>query len=141
MMLWVWFAIAICAIVLEAITPTALVCIWFAIGSAVAYLLAWFKVSTLIQIIVFFAISLICFIITRPLAKKLMRGNKVATNADRVLNEQAVVLSDISEHQWGSVKVLGTTWHAISFDKQFIGTGSVVKVVAIDGAKLIVKKI
>lgn len=141
MMFWVWFAIAICAIVLELVTPTALVCIWFAIGAGCAYLVTWFHVSFWIQLIVFFVISLFCFTITRPLSKKLMRGNQVATNADRVINQKAIVLKEIGEHQWGSVKVLGNEWHAISVDKEVIAKDSIVRVIAIDGAKLIVKKI
>ena len=141
MMLWVWFGIAMCALVLELITPTALVWVWFAIGAGFAYLATWFQVSFWTQLIIFFSISLFCFIITRPLSKKIMRGNQVATNADRVINQKAIVLEEIGEHQWGSVKVLGSEWHAISLDKEVIEKDSIVRVIAIDGAKLIVKKI
>lgn len=141
MMLWVWFGIAMCALVLELITPTALVCVWFAIGAGFAYLVTWFQVSFWTQLIIFFSISLFCFIITRPLSKKIMRGNQVATNADRVINQKAIVLKEIGEHQWGSVKVLGSEWHAISLDKEEIEKDTIVRVIAIDGAKLIVKKI
>ena len=141
MMVWIWSGIFIGALLLELVTPSALICIWFAIGAAGAYLAAWVKLHFWLQLAVFFGVSLIFVFITRPLSKKLMRGNTVATNADRVLQEKALVTKDISEHEWGKVKVLGNEWHAVSMDKEPIQAGDVVRVIAIDGAKLIVKKI
>lgn len=140
-MLWIWFGIMVCALILELITPSALISIWFAIGAGAAYIATWFQLNFWLQLIIFFSISLICVLISRPVSKKLLRGNTVATNADRVIHEKAVVTHAISEHEWGKVKVLGNEWHAIAMNKEEIEQGSIVKIMAIDGAKLIVKKL
>lgn len=141
MMLWIWFGVFVSAFLLELLTPSALVCIWFAVGAAVAYATAWFHFHFWWQLFIFFVVSIGFVIVTRPISKKIMRGNVVATNADRVLQAKALVLTDINKDEWGKVKVLGNEWHAIATDKETIAAGSYVRVVAIDGAKLIVKKI
>lgn len=139
-MLWIWFGITVAAVLLELMTPSALICIWFAAGGAAAYLACWLKASLWIQFAVFFVISLIAVILSRPLAKKLMRGNTIATNADRVIGEQAIVTKEITPHKWGEVKVRGTYWHAVSDTGDVIEVDALVKVISIEGAKLIVRK-
>ena len=67
---FVWIAATIAFIVVEAAT-TQLVTIWFAAGSAAATIAALLKADTLVQLIVFVAVSLIALVITRPIVKKL----------------------------------------------------------------------
>ena len=48
---------------------------------------------------------------------------------------------EIQEDTKGEVKVMGSTWSAISIDKDFIEAGTHVEILAIDGVKLVVKKV
>ena len=93
------------------------------------------------QVVIFFAASLICLAAIRPMASQYLRGNVVATNADRVIGRHVQLLKDITGETWGELKVNGVVWNAISADGHPIGEGSLVEIVAIEGAKLLVKKI
>ena len=57
---------------------------------------------------------------------------------DRIIGEEAIVTEDITKNNAGEVKVDGKRWSAISKNKCL--KGDTVKVLRIDGVKLIVKK-
>lgn len=140
-MMLFWACMAIAAVVIELVTPTALVSIWFASGAVIALLLELAGADLGIQIFAFLAVSLITMIIVRPIATRYLRGNVVATNADRMINEIGLVSKDITNDTWGEVKIKGSIWSAVSMDSSSIKAGNKVKVIAIEGAKLIVREI
>ena len=80
-------------------------------------------------------------LIVRPVAARYLRGNVVRTNADRYIGEKGIVTKKITSNDWGEVKIQGTIWHAVSVEDEEIEEGSRVKVVAIEGAKLLVMKL
>ncbi|MFR3895750.1 MAG: NfeD family protein, partial [Merdibacter sp.] len=82
--------------------------------------------------------SLIALCVIRPLAARSLRGNVVATNADRLIGAMAVVEKRISAREWGSVRIEGNVWSAIAQDGRDIEPGTAVRVKAIEGVKLIV---
>jgi membrane protein implicated in regulation of membrane protease activity len=133
-----WLIVAIASIVIEIITLGNLICIWFAIGALVSAILAWLKVYTAIQYIVFFVASILAMLIIRPLAAEYLRGNTVPTNADRLIGKTGVVTKDITSDSWGEVLVMGVRWSAISVDNTAIKKDTKVKIMAIDGVKLMV---
>lgn len=139
-MIVVWIGISIAAIVIELITPTALVSIWFAVGGVIAILLALIDLPLWVQITGFAIVSLVSMLVVRPIAARYLRGNTVATNADRCIGEIGVVVKPILADEWGEVKVNGSLWHAISVDGSLIGADERVKIIAIEGAKLLVRK-
>ena len=129
---FIWLIVVVLTAIVEACTIN-LVSIWFTIGALVALLLAYFNVSIVWQVIAFVIVSLICILITRPLAKKYLRGNIV-------IGKTALVTKTITPDAPGEVKVLGNFWSAISMDdKKTIPAGEHVEIQAIDGVKLIVK--
>ena len=139
-MVFVWIAATIAFIIVEAATAQ-LVTIWFAAGSAAATIAALLKADTLVQFIVFVAVSLIALAITRPLVKKLTKQKFSPTNADRFIGEKATVTQKIDNiAQTGLVKLQGTVWTARSADGSVIADGETVTVKAIEGVKLIVEK-
>ena len=79
-------------------------------------------------------------LVVRPIASRYLRGNTIATNADRCIGEFGVVVKPIMADEWGEVKVNGSLWHAISVDGTPIEKAARVKVIAIEGAKLLVRK-
>ena len=123
-MIWVWTVVFAAALIIELATPSALISVWFALGALVSLLLA--------------LVSLIALCVIRPLAARSLRGNVVATNADRLIGAMAVVEKRISAREWGSVRIEGNVWSAIAQDGRDIEPGTAVRVKAIEGVKLIV---
>ena len=137
-MMYVWFTVIIAAIIIELATPSALITIWFSIGGAIAALLAAFGVNTIIQIIVFAIVSTLSLFTIRPIAAKYLRGNVVPTNADRCIGEIGIVTKAISNNRWGEVFVNTTYWSAVELNGKCVDVDKKVKVIAIEGAKVIV---
>ena len=140
-MVLVWIIVCVVAVLVELVTPTALVSIWFAVGGVIGALAALIHLPLYAQIICFCVVSFVSIIIVRPVAARYLRGNVVATNADRVIGTIGVVTKEITKEEWGEVKVGGSLWHAVLVDDDFIDVHERVKVVAIEGAKLLVKKV
>lgn len=140
-MLIVWIFLGLAAILIELLTPSALVTIWFATGSIIALILELFNVSMYIQIAAFVVVSLVTMLVVRPIATRYLRGNIVPTNADRVIGSIGKVTKTIEEDSWGEVYVLSSYWSAVEVDNHVVEKGQKVKVMAIEGAKLIVKAI
>ncbi len=135
-----WIIVAVASAIIEIVTLGDLICIWFSIGALAALLLAWLKVKLIVQIIVFFIVSIAVMLIVRPLAIRYLRGNTVATNSDRYIGKTATLLREITDGSWGLLNVGGSSWSCTSVDGQPIEKGTKVKIMAIDGAKLIVRK-
>ena len=131
---FIWIGFAVVMAICEAAT-TQLVSIWFVVGAVAAAITTIFTPNIFIQLIVFLAL-----IITRPLVKKLRKKDKpVSTNADRLIGKTGIIVSEIkSDQDVGQVKVMGETWSAISKSAP-IAKDSKVKVLSIEGVKLIVE--
>lgn len=140
-MVFIWIAICIGAVLIELLTPTALITIWFAVGAIIGALVALVNLPVYVQIICFAIVSLVSMMIVRPIASRYLRGNVVPTNADRFIGEIGIVTKKITKEEWGEVKIQSTLWHAIPVDNVIIEEQEKVKVVAIEGAKLLVKQV
>ncbi len=136
----IWLVILILSVIIEIVTID-LVSIWISLGSLGALIAYFLGFDLIVQIIVCLVITVLSFIITRPIAKKYLTGNIVHTNTDRLIGKQGLVTKEIQEDTKGEVKVMGSTWSAISIDKDFIEAGTHVEILAIDGVKLVVKKV
>ena len=136
-----WSLVFLGALVVELATATSLVSIWFCVGALFALGALALNLAFIWQVVIFFAASLICLAAIRPMASQYLRGNIVATNDDRVIGRHVQLLKDITGEAWGELKVNGVVWNAISVDGHPIVEGSLVEIVAIEGAKLLVKKI
>ena len=139
-MVIVWGVVAVAAVLLEIATIGAMTSIWFAVGALIALVLALLKLGTAIQLIVFIVVSVASFIIIRPMAANYLRGNIVPTNYDSLIGSTVKVSKEITTDTWGEVTVSGMTWSAVEVNGNAVEVGSHVKVLAIEGAKLIVKK-
>lgn len=125
------------------VATVTLTCIWFAIGALVAAIAALFGAELWLQILLFVAVSLVSILALRPLAQTKFGGkHKVATNADRLIGQNAIVQESIDNLAGtGAVSVGGIVWTARSEDNIPISEGSVVSIVRIDGVKLFVQSI
>ena len=104
-----WLLCAIGFVVLEAMTWN-LVSIWFAVGSAAALLSCLLVQSFRVQAAVFIAVSALCLLAFKPLAKKLRKA-PTATNGDRNLGREATVLTPVTAEATGRVPAQETAHH------------------------------
>lgn len=137
---FIWTLVLVISVIVEAITVD-LVSIWFGLGAIAALIGEWVGLSPTIQMILFAVISVVCIIISRPLAKKYLRGNTIKTNLDRIIGKHCLVTETITADNKGEVKVMGNLWAATSLNNEKIQAGEYAEVVSIEGAHVIVKKI
>lgn len=137
----VWLALLILFAVSEAIT-VGLTSIWFAAGALAALIAALLGGPFWIQVTLFLAVSLLCLLAVRPLAKRHLNDKVVPTNADRAIGEEAQVTEDIDNvHGKGAVVIRGITWSARSEGGGPISAGTMVRVLRIEGVKVFVEPI
>ena len=105
-----WLIAAVGFLVLEGCTFN-MTSIWFAIGSAAALLCCVFTGSFRVQAVVFIAVSTLCLLALKPLCARL-RKPPTATNGDRALGREAVVLTSVSAEATGRVRLDGVDWNA-----------------------------
>lgn len=134
-----WLVLLIILIVIELAT-VGLVTIWFAAGALAAGILSWFSVPVWIQFVVFFIVSIVMLVFTRPFAMKYINKNHVKTNVDSMVGKQAVVTKNIDNIKGeGQVVVQGMEWSARSeVNDQQLVVDQVVEIRAVSGVKLIV---
>lgn len=138
---FVWLGVIILAVILEAST-CALVSIWFIPAAVISLILSFFPVPLWIQIVVFAVCSTLLILFMKVIFKKTLGLKSVATNADAVIGEEAIVTESIDNIEGhGQVKVKGQIWTARAYDKETkYEKGEILNVVAIEGVKLICKK-
>ena len=136
-----WLIAMVVLLVIEAVVP-GLISIWFALGALAALISALFHAPVWLQIVWFVAVSVIALILTRPLVRKYVNGRITPTNADMVIGKDAVVTEAIDNlHSRGSVLLDGKTWTArMDREDETAKTGETVRVLRIEGVKLIVEK-
>ncbi|MBQ5760794.1 MAG: NfeD family protein [Clostridia bacterium] len=137
-----WLAVVIGLSVLEASTM-ALTCIWFAAGAVAGLLIALMGGGFWPQLIAFTAVSGICLSAVRPMAMRHLNSRKTATNADRVIDKEGLVIETIDNRlPTGQVRVAGQVWTARAADDHtIIPQGSTVIIRQIQGVKLIVEPV
>lgn len=135
-----WLALAIVLCVIEAVT-FQMVAIWFALGALVAIIPGIMGLNIWIQFAVFLLVSLMAVIGTRPFVNKVLKLRKVHTNADSLIGQVGVVVTDSVEGEIisGRVIVSSQEWAACTVDGMSLHKGDRVLVKAIEGVKLVVE--
>ena len=137
----VWFILFVIFVAAEIVTAGALVSIWFCFGALAAMFAAMAGMSFTIQMVIFIAVSVVLLIFTKPFAKKLLNGRIEATNGPALIGKYGIVTEEINNIEAvGAVKIDGKIWTARSSDeREIIKEGAEVKILDIQGVKLIVK--
>lgn len=139
MMITIWAVAIVVFLVIEALT-VGIASIWFALGSICALIAALLGAPEWLQVVWFVVISVVTLVFTRPMVKKYVHSKRQPTNADRVIGMKATVREEINNlAAKGSVMADGKEWTARSSGGETIASGSVVRVIAIEGVKLIVE--
>ena len=140
-MLYIWIAVICIAALVEAFTMQ-MVSIWFVAGGIVSLILYFCGVSYEIQIIAFIAVSIILLISLRKLCLKfLLKNTDEKTNIDSLIGREAKLLKSISLGELGEVKLGDVVWTATTKDETPLSAGMLIKIVQVQGNKLIVQPI
>ena len=135
-----FWLIAFIALVAGEAATAGLVCIWFAAGAVGGFLVAVLGGQFWFQLIVFAAVSALALALVRPAASRFIRPKRSPTNADRVVDQTAMVTETIdNEAGAGQVNVMGQVWTARSALGVVIPAGTQVKVQRIEGVKVFVE--
>jgi len=135
-----WLVVlAICAVV-ELVT-IGLTSVWFAGGALIAALIALVCPYFWVQVVLFIVVSLVLLIFTKPIAVKFFNKGRVKTNAESLIGQRAIVVSEIDNLKGiGEVTVSGLDWSArTEEDGLVIPEKAVVMIKRIEGVKLIVE--
>ena len=125
----------------EAVT-VGLVSVWFAVGALAAMFATALGAGLWLQVTVFLGISALALALFKPLSSNILKPMVSATNADRVIGSAALVTETIDNTQaQGQVKVKtdGQVWTARSAQNVVIPAGTDVRVLRIEGVKVMVE--
>ena len=137
----VWLVLLVVFAIAEAAT-VGLTSVWFALGSLGALICALAGGSIWLQVGIFIVLSVVCLVALRPLAKKYLNSRVEATNADRVIGQEARVTQASDNIQGtGAVTIGGVAWTARSEHDTPIPAGVMVRVLRIEGVKVMVEKV
>lgn len=136
-----WLMAFIILVVMEFLTM-GLTTIWFAIGALAAFFASLFGATLWVQIILFLVISLVVLVVYRPLAVKYVNSRRTRTNVDDLLGKEAKVTERIDNiNQTGRVVLNGMDWSARTTIGGTIDVDTIVKVIEVQGVKLIVEPV
>lgn len=137
-----WMALVIIFLVVELVT-VGLTTIWLAGGALVAFLLAAVGAGFWLQLIAFFVVSFVLIYFTRPFAVKYLNPRRTRTNSEELIGEIVKVTSRIDNRAAeGTALAKGLEWSARAIsDDMTIEKDALVKVVRIEGVKLIVEPV
>ena len=135
----VWLAVAVIFGVGEMFTA-GLTLIWFSFGALATMFLTTYVESIPMQVLIFgVSSSIMLFIATKVIVKK-DESYVSNTNIDALIGKYAIVEKDVSNVVYGIVNLEGEKWTAVSEKEETYKKGEKVKVVRIDGVKLVVTK-
>ena len=137
----IWLFLVVVLLIIELVT-VGLTTIWFAAGSASAFLLSLAGLGIGWQIGVFLVVSIVLFVFTRPWAMKYVNKKSEKTNYEGVIGRTVKVTQEINNtEQTGKAVYDGQEWTARSTDDNtVIEAGQLARVVRIEGVKLIVRE-
>ena len=139
-MILFWLGLFILFLIIEIIT-VGLATIWFAGGALAALAACACGANILIQVIVFFVVSLVLLIFTRPLAVKYITPKRFRTYYEDAVGQTVRIVEQVDNKKETGVAVLnGQEWTARSEDESVvIPKDDFAEVVEVVGVKLIVR--
>lgn len=136
----VWLVVLAILLVIEFLT-LGLTTVWFAGGALIAFLVSLAGGPLWLQILLFLVISVVLLLFTRPLAVKYLNKNVQKTNVDSIPGQKGIVTAAIDNLKAeGQVTIRGMEWSARAKDDNIIEKGKVVRVISVEGVKLIVEE-
>ena len=135
----IWMVLMIGFLIVEGACPFHLVSIWFAAGSLVAMLVAFWGGKLWLQIALFLVVSCVLVALLWPFIKKFLNPKLKKTNIDAIIGSEGLVTTAIDNiAAAGQVKLGAMEWTARSTSGKNIPIGTLVKVDRIEGVKVFV---
>jgi membrane protein implicated in regulation of membrane protease activity len=138
---WIWLGGAVFFGLAELASAGAFFMLPFAVGAAVAALLAFLAVPLGFQLLAFGVVSIALLAGLRPLAEKLARDHPAeGIGAKRLIGQQGTILGEVPAglHELGLVRIHREEWRAESVDGTAIAQGTEVRVVEVRGTRVVV---
>lgn len=137
-MIWIWLAVTAVAAIIEFLT-VEMVSVWFTVGGLFAMVTYAAGAPYWAQLIVFILVSVVCLFAFRKLAMKwLVRHIKGETNTDALIGKIVKIIDPIDDDGIGSAKINDVIWTVVGKAGIRAESGDHVKIVEIQGNKLIV---
>lgn len=142
-MVYIWLSIAVCFLIFEVGHPGLFFFLSFSCGAVCAAALSYSQVDLTWQIISFLLSAAGSLLIMRKLFVGHVSNNSQthATNVYALQGKQAVVTLAISAHGVGRIKVGQEEWSAESLHGEAYAIGTRVKIMRVQGIRLIVERI
>jgi len=138
MYLIIWLVLMVVFLIAESQSVT-MVSLWFAAGALGALIAELCGAQLWLQIVIFFAVSIVLLASLRPIARKYFTPKIIKTNVDSLIGQTGLVTTDIDNiTAQGQVKLGTMEWTARSTSGETIKAGSLVKVDKIEGVKAFV---
>ena len=138
MYLIIWLVLMVVFLIAESQSVT-MVSLWFAAGALGALIAELCGAQLWLQIVIFFAVSIVLLASLRPIARKYFTPKIIKTNVDSLIGQTGLVTADIDNvTAQGQVKLGAMEWTARSTSGETIKAGSLVKVDKIEGVKVYV---
>ncbi|HIZ65778.1 MAG TPA: NfeD family protein [Candidatus Blautia pullicola] len=137
----IWLVLLAVLLLIEIVT-LGLTTIWFAGGALIALLVSLAGGPLWLQIGLFLVVSILLLFFTRPWAVKYMNKNRQKTNVESIPGKTGVVIQAIDNLKAeGQVAINGQEWTAKSADGCPVEKGKVIRVLAVEGVKVIVEEV
>lgn len=137
--LFLWIVIALAALFLDMLT-SAFLFIWFSLGSVAALIAYFLGAAFITQVLLFIIVSAALLIIGYPIVKKTIKKTvpKTLKQEEGYIGREFLIDEDVIEK--AIMKVDGIYW-TVKNDGEAINKGDRIKVIGLEGNKLVVKKI
>lgn len=138
---FLWLGLMVFFLIVELAT-VGLTSVWFAGGALLALICSLVGFGVGVQVVTFVIVSAVLVIFTRPFAAKYINAHHVKTNCEELIGSVVKVTETVDNYaQTGTVDAQGKVWTARSqSDRVKIMKGSLARVTAISGVKLILEK-
>ncbi len=140
-MLPIYWLIALVVFLVIEIVTLGLATIWFAAGALAAFAASMLNAPFGVQLVIFFTVSFLLLIFTRPLVQKRLNESRMKTNVNSMVGREGKVIEAIDNfNETGKVLINGMEWTARSVTEGAqIPVGSKVVVEKVQGVKVLVR--
>jgi membrane protein implicated in regulation of membrane protease activity len=138
---WVLWTVVAAAFTLGELHTNSFYLAPFAVGGAIAAVLAALGAGGLVAVVAFVAAAILFLLLLRPVAMRHRKSApRIRTGTAALIGQPALVVERIANREGvGTVRIGGEVWTARSFDEeQVIPAGEQVEVVEIRGATALV---
>lgn len=134
-----WTIICAACLIFEFITVGDLVTIWFSLGALVTGIASLFIESVTVHVVIFVVFSALGMILLRPICIKALKKSGAKTNLEAIVDQTVKIIEPILSDKMGTAKLEGVIWNCITENGEEVASGTICKVIEIQGNKLIVK--